>query len=60
MPLYEYECEKCKKRFELRRGITDKDDKLVCPVCGAKDPHRIFSAFSTGYGGGACEPSGSG
>ena len=48
MPIYEYECVSCGERFELRRGMTDKDDEIVCLRCGTKKPRRIFSAFGTG------------
>jgi putative FmdB family regulatory protein len=33
MPLYEYECNSCKKRFELRQKVTD-DSVSICPSCG--------------------------
>jgi len=33
MPLYEYECASCRKRFELRQKITE-DALSVCPSCG--------------------------
>jgi putative FmdB family regulatory protein len=33
MPLYEYECASCRKRFELRQKVTE-DALSVCPSCG--------------------------
>lgn len=48
MPIYEYGCVDCGERFELRRGMTDKDDEIECPRCGTKKPRRIFSAFGMG------------
>jgi putative FmdB family regulatory protein len=33
VPLYEYECAACRKRFELRQRVTD-DAVSVCPSCG--------------------------
>lgn len=41
MPTYEYECEKCLKRFELKRRV-DEDTNAACPVCGSH-ARRIFS-----------------
>jgi putative FmdB family regulatory protein len=42
MPTYEYECLKCKYRFEKFQGI--KDDPLKeCPKCGGK-LRRLISA----------------
>ena len=57
MPIYEYECLKCKERFELRRRITDNDNDIRCPRCGAEKPQRVISAFSTGASKGGCAPS---
>ena len=58
MPLYEYECKSCKERFELRRSIADRDDELVCPKCGAKNPRRLFSVFGMGTSSSSNIPSG--
>ena len=33
MPLYEYECNSCKKRFEQRQKVTE-DAVSICPSCG--------------------------
>jgi putative FmdB family regulatory protein len=33
VPLYEYECAACRKRFELRQKVTD-EAVSVCPSCG--------------------------
>ena len=38
MPLYEFECEACKKRFERIQKFTDPNPE-PCPVCG-KGPIR--------------------
>ncbi len=35
MPLYEYECPDCKKRFEVRLGLEEKKE-VLCPECGAR------------------------
>ena len=35
MPTYEYECQGCKKRFELFQSITAKPIR-VCPKCKGK------------------------
>ncbi len=41
MPIYEYECQKCHLRFELRRGFGEDGDGF-CPQCGS-EARRIFS-----------------
>ena len=33
MPIYEYECERCKFTCEALRSIDHRDEKLVCPKC---------------------------
>jgi len=57
MPIYEYECEKCGERLELRRSISDNDSEIRCPKCGTENPRRVFSMFTTDSSGAACAPS---
>ncbi len=58
MPIYEYECMTCGKKFELRQSITDSDSEIKCPACGTLNPRRVLSIFSTGTSsGGACSSS---
>ena len=59
MPIYEYECPSCGERFELRRGMTDSDSEIKCPRCGAENPRRVLSTFSTASKVGSCAPGGS-
>lgn len=42
MPLYEYECPGCGKRFELIQKFSDPPE-AACLVCGGK-AHRLLSA----------------
>ena len=63
MPVYEYECEACGHRFELRRSMSDSDDEVECPACGTKKPKRVFSVFGTSgssadLSASACSPGG--
>ncbi|MCX6012401.1 MAG: zinc ribbon domain-containing protein [Chloroflexi bacterium] len=53
MPIYQYECNKCKNRFELLRNINEKDKDIECPKCKAKNPRKIISPFSMGDGCGS-------
>jgi len=41
MPIYEFECEKCRLRFELKRRFSE-DGGDFCPQCGS-ELRRIFS-----------------
>ncbi len=43
MPVYEYKCEKCGRRFEVRHSFRDHPD-VKCPTGGCDGPvHRVFS-----------------
>lgn len=42
MPTYEYECQKCKERFEVFQSITAQPIK-VCPKCKGR-VKRLISA----------------
>ena len=44
MPTYEYECEKCKHRFEKFLPINNTVENR-CPVCGSKT-RRLISGGS--------------
>jgi putative FmdB family regulatory protein len=43
MPLYEYECEACGRRFELIRRFSDPPAD-TCTVCGAGPVRKLFSS----------------
>ncbi len=43
MPLYEYTCRKCSKRFETLVFGTEKPS---CPKCHGHDLEKLFSAFA--------------
>lgn len=48
MPLFEYICRSCSRRFEtLVMGRTSP----ACPGCGGRDLEKQFSTFAVGGGG---------
>jgi putative FmdB family regulatory protein len=49
MPLYEYQCTKCKHRFEKIQKFSDPDVKK-CPECGAK-VEKLLSAPAVQFKG---------
>ncbi len=59
MPVYEYKCTKCGRRFELRRSVGEDDNDIKCPECGSGNQSRVFSTFAKGSSSSACTPSGS-
>ena len=59
MPVYEYTCEKCKKRFdELVRSMSS-EAKPICPACGSPKTTKVLSVFAVGAEG-ATKSSGGG
>ena len=58
MPIFEYQCETCKKEFEKLVFASDDKD-VTCPECGSKTVNKKMSAASlTGSSG--CAPKGGG
>ena len=59
MPVYEYVCEKCDKKFEALRPVSRMDEPAPCPQ-GHPRSHRVMSRFAAvvrdGYS--AMEPMG--
>ncbi len=49
MPTYEYQCEECSTRFDLRRGFDDRAEAR-CPRCGA-GARRLFSVVPVIFNG---------
>ena len=45
MPIYEYVCKKCHKKFELLRKFSDKTP-ATCPKCGSNDVERTIPTFT--------------
>jgi putative FmdB family regulatory protein len=48
MPIYEYECRRCKERFEVLQKMNEDNSRIRCPRCNADTPQRILSTFSSG------------
>lgn len=45
MPLYEYQCNQCGEKFEVRQAMGGDGSKLNCPKCQAGNPRKLFSTF---------------
>jgi putative FmdB family regulatory protein len=57
MPIYEYQCKKCRSVFE-RITFTGEAEEILCSECGTTEVFRVLSAtsFVGGSGLGACSP----
>jgi len=47
MPIYEYKCKDCRKKFTLLIGVTSVEEKEQCPYCGKNNITRLISSFFT-------------
>jgi putative FmdB family regulatory protein len=48
MPVYEYRCSHCGERFEIVCGLSEREEKAVCPACGSREAAQVFGGFSVG------------
>ena len=62
MPIYEFRCKKCDKKFEELVFSLNSEKKIICPQCGSKESERLFSHFSSKSSGSlttsSCSPRG--
>ena len=66
MPTYDYTCQDCGKKFDIRASIAAYSDGLrpPCPECGSTNAVRGFTAVNvltgTGSSGGSTRSTGAG
>jgi putative FmdB family regulatory protein len=46
MPIYEYLCQDCGKKFEGRGSEATETSELECPGCGQKHLQQEYSTFA--------------
>ena len=44
MPIYEFKCNECGKKFS--KIVMKKDDLIECPKCKSKNVKKLMSSFS--------------
>jgi putative FmdB family regulatory protein len=47
MPIYEYQCLACGKRFSLLAPLAKAGDKPACPKCSGTKTEKLMSRFSS-------------
>ncbi len=57
MPLYDYRCQVCDERFELRRSVAEADRGVTCPS-GHQSVSRLLPVFAATGRAGATEAAG--
>jgi len=46
MPIYEYRCIKCRKRFSQQEGIAEHGRRRpTCPKCKSRAVEQVYSPF---------------
>lgn len=67
MPVYEYRCEECGERFDVRASFAEKQAGLepACPSCEGRRVRQVITAglflrsgATTGASPSGCAPSG--
>jgi len=43
MPVYEYVCDKCKRKFSWLVGVLAEEETPSCPRCGSRKYHKVVS-----------------
>jgi len=52
MPLYEYSCRECGRRFEVLQRLGADGTGVTCPACGATLVSKQFSTFASSVSAG--------
>lgn len=47
MPIFDFSCQDCGKKFDLMISNQNKD-QVKCPECGSSQVKQLLSMFSTG------------
>ncbi len=47
MPLYEYRCKECSRRYTLLVGMTAKKPRRECPRCGSRRATKLMSRIAS-------------
>lgn len=47
MPIFEYKCSNCNKKFEVLHKSVYNSEKIECPECQSINVKKLISAFST-------------
>lgn len=58
MPLYEYTCRDCGRRFEVLQRVGADGSGVACPGCGGSHVVKQFSTFASAVPSGSAMPCG--
>jgi putative FmdB family regulatory protein len=60
MPIFEYKCNDCGKKFDILHKSSVNLEEVACPDCQSKNSTKLLSAFSasmgnsSGFSGSSC------
>jgi hypothetical protein len=46
MPVFEYRCQACQRKFSALIGMTAEPDEVKCPACGSQEAQKLVSRFA--------------
>jgi putative FmdB family regulatory protein len=55
MPIFEYKCNDCNKKFEVLHKSSANLEEVVCPDCQSKNYKKLLSSFSASTGSSSYE-----
>lgn len=50
MPIFEYKCNDCNKKFEVLHKSSANLEEVICPECQSKNHKKLLSSFSASTG----------
>lgn len=59
MPIFEYKCNDCGKKFDILHKSSTNLEEVICPECQSKNSQKLLSTFSASMGSSSSFDSGS-
>lgn len=50
MPIFEYKCNDCGKKFDVLHKSSTNLEEVICPDCQSKNSKKLLSSFSASMG----------
>lgn len=50
MPIFEYKCNDCNKKFDVLHKSATNLEEVICPECQSKNHKKLLSSFSASTG----------
>jgi putative FmdB family regulatory protein len=50
MPIFEYKCNDCGKKFDILHKSSANLEEVICPDCQSKNSKKLLSSFSASVG----------